>query len=260
MEQSVLSISKRNAHFDVLINQRNAWLWHSMHQNNWEEHTFNIFDRFLDLDHNYLDFGAFLGPTVLYAAHRAKHVYAVEPDPVAFGELKINVCLNAPIASKVTLINSAMSGETGTSRLYSRGAFGYAVSSLMPTISDDSCEVQCITIADLMNQYNIRDVNFVKMDIEGGEYALIPCLKEFLEAEKPTFYASLHSPFLKENLNRQGLSEMEAKNRFEQTCKDVLQVLSMYRHIYDNEGNLLDENDLRDRDYNGEFVFTDECW
>ncbi|SDX91859.1 FkbM family methyltransferase [Thermoactinomyces sp. DSM 45892] len=106
MEQSVLSISKRNAHFDVLISRRNAWLWHGMHP-------------------------------------------------------------------------------------------------------------------DLINQYNIRDVNFVKMDIEGGEYALIPCLKEFLEAEKPTFYASLHSPFLKENLNRQGLTELEAKNRFEQTCKGV---------------------------------------
>ncbi|MDQ0417309.1 FkbM family methyltransferase [Croceifilum oryzae] len=260
MEQSVLSISKRDAHFDVLVNQRNAWLWHSMHYNNWEEYTFNIFDRFLDLDHTYLDFGAFLGPTVLYAAHKAKHVYAVEPDPVAFGELNINVKLNSPISPKVTLINSAISGKTETSRLYSRGAFGYAVSSLMPTISDDSCEVQCITIADLIHQYHIRDVNFVKMDIEGGEYALIPCLKEFLEAEKPTFYVSIHGPFLKENISRLGLNEEEAKNRFEQTSKDVLKVLSMYKYIYDNEGNLLDENDLRDRDYNGEFVFTDERW
>ncbi|TCP70713.1 FkbM family methyltransferase [Baia soyae] len=197
---------------------------------------------------------------MLYAAHRAKHVYAVEPDPVAFGELKINVSLNSPITSKVTLINSAMSGKTGASQLYTRGMFGNAVSSLMPTVSDVSCEVQCITIADLISQYNIRDVNFVKMDIEGGEYTLILCLQEFLEEKRPTFYVSFHAPFLKENISLQGLSGMEAQNRFEQISKNVLGVLRMYKYIYDNHGNLLNEEDIRDRDYNGEFVFTDERW
>lgn len=39
------------------------------------------------------------------------------------------------------------------------------------------------------------------MDIEGGEYSLIPFLHEFLKSQKPTQYLSLHPGRLNENIN-----------------------------------------------------------
>lgn len=93
-------------------------------------------DRFLNENHNYLDIGAWVGPTVLYGAHLAKHVYAVEPDPVAFGEWNENLTLNSPISSKVTPVNAALSEKTGTTNLYIRSEYGDSTPSLIPTISD----------------------------------------------------------------------------------------------------------------------------
>jgi hypothetical protein len=38
------------------------------------------------------------------------------------------------------------------------------------------------------------------MDIEAGEYLLIPSLRDYLQSARPTLYLSLHPPFLKDEL------------------------------------------------------------
>ncbi|SDW43423.1 methyltransferase, FkbM family [Marininema mesophilum] len=260
MKPKIVSISKRNAHFNVLFHPKNSWIWNDIHRNNWEEYTFDIFDRFLSSDHTYLDIGAWIGPTVLYAAQIAKHVYAVEPDPVAFGELTTNFSLNSAISSRITLINSALSTKTGMTHLYSRHSFGDSVSSLIPTISDQSCIVECITIADLIRKYSIKDLNFVKIDIEGGEYLLIPHLREFLETEKPTLYLSLHPLFLKQNISRKCRDKTEIRNYFNKITKNMIDSLHMYKYKYDNYGNIIEDEVLLGREQNGEFIFTNERW
>ncbi|MES9663777.1 methyltransferase FkbM [Bacillus cereus] len=259
MSNNVISISKRKAKFDVVVNPRNAAVWDLINKNSWEEHTFNILDKFLNENHNYLDIGAWVGPTVLYGAHLAKHVYAIEPDPVAFEELNENLTLNSPISSKVTPINNALSEKTGTTNLYIRSEYGDSTPSLIPTISDNSCTVDCITIHELINKYNIKDLSFIKIDIEGSEYSLIPSMKEFLELEKTTLYLSLHPPFLRENLHRQYTCRNELEYNYNKINKNLLENLRMYKYIYDAHGNLVNEEVLLNEVNFKEFLFTNEC-
>ena len=69
----------------------------------WEVHTHKILEKFLDSNHSFIDIGAFIGPTTLYGAFIAKKVYAIEPDPIAFNELKKNVLLNHVLKEKIEL-------------------------------------------------------------------------------------------------------------------------------------------------------------
>lgn len=259
MTNDVMSISKRKVNFDVVINPHSAAVWNLINVNSWEESTFNIMDRFLNENHNYLDIGAWVGPTVLYGAHLAKHVYAVEPDPVAFGELNTNLTLNSSISSKVTLINAALSEKTGTTNLYIRSEYGDSTPSLIPTISDNSCTIDCITIHDLINKYNIKELSLIKIDIEGSEYSLIPSMKEFLELEKTPLYLSLHPAFLRENLHRQYTCRNELEYNYDKINRNLIENLRMYKYIYNTRGNLVNEEVLLNEVNFTEFLFTNEC-
>ncbi|TCP70105.1 FkbM family methyltransferase [Baia soyae] len=257
---STRSVSKRTAQFNVIASPHSELVWNLMGSNGWEEHTFNILDRFLSVDHTYLDIGAWVGPTALYGAHLSKHVYAIEPDQVAFAEFKQNLDLNPLLSSKTTPINAALSGKSETINLYSNGAFGNSMSSIMPTGSDDSYTVEGITISDLMNKYNINDLNFIKMDVEGSEYFLVPAMEEFLESEKPTLYLSFHPPFLIGNLHREYPDVNEANNKFNEINRNLLEILRMYKYIYDVHGNSVSEEIVLNERHHREFVFSNEPW
>ncbi|MES9696309.1 MULTISPECIES: FkbM family methyltransferase [Bacillus] len=252
-----IQVTKKDVHFNVISNPHTTWIWNEMNHGKWEEETFKIFDRFLSPAHSYLDIGAWIGPTVLYGAHRAKHVYGIEPDPVAFKELLTNLSLNHSIFSKITPLNVAIAEESGDINLYMRHSFGDSTSSLVPTISNHSCKVQALTIYDLITQNNIQDINFIKMDIEGGEYSLIPQLQEFLTLNKPTLYLSLHPRFLHEHLHF--VSTEDSSSPVHQTEK-LLDSLQNYKYIYDIFGNRVDRDHIHTITNTGEFVFTDESW
>lgn len=193
-------------------------------------------------------------------AHKAKHVYGLEPDPVAFNELITNLNLNPDISSKITCINAAIAEKSGNTNLYMRSRFGDSSSSLIPTISDHYCQVRALTIYDLITENNIENVNFIKMDIEGGEYSLIPFLHEFLKLQKPTLYLSLHPVFLNDHVNFIPNKSNDPQNQINIQTKNLLDNLQCYKYIYDVFGNLVNKDVILRITNTGEFIFTDECW
>ncbi|ANE46873.1 methyltransferase FkbM [Paenibacillus swuensis] len=260
MAHTVTTVTKRNAAFDVVLRSHSSKVWSLINENQWEEGTFNVLDRFLNENFSYLDIGAWIGPTVLYGSHISKHVYALEPDAVAIKELRNNLKLNPAIAAKVTAIHAALSEKSGTASLYMRSAFGDSSSSLIQTVSDQSCSVKCMTIENLINKHRIKDLNFVKIDIEGSEYSLIPSMKPFLELVKPTLYLSLHPPFLIENLQRQYHSEAEVQARYNQIVETLIESLQMYKYIYDAAGTRIDQQVVLHESNYREYLFTNEVW
>lgn len=61
--------------------------WRRAGRGDWEPETFAVLDAHLRGDADYLDIGAWIGPTVLYAARKARHVWCFEPDPTAYRHL-----------------------------------------------------------------------------------------------------------------------------------------------------------------------------
>ncbi|MGE7906603.1 FkbM family methyltransferase [Peribacillus sp. NPDC094092] len=229
----------------------------------WEIETFQIFDRYLNAGSTYLDIGAWIGPTVLYGAQKAKHVYAIEPDPIAYQELTKNLKLNDTIFSKVTCINSAMSEKEGNITLFKRNELGDSMSSILPTRSEkDSCEVRAISINELIRHYDLSEINFIKMDIEAGEYFLIPSISEYLKNNRPTLNLSIHPPFLFEAEKLKLTRDIHSGSSYqiEALTKRILESLEFYKYIYDPQGNLTNKDEILNLKDNGMFIFTDEPW
>ena len=68
----------------------------------WEPGTLVLMDKLIDQDTVYIGFGAWIGPTALFAAARAKSVHIFEPDPYCFPDLMANLLLNPQLtANKV---------------------------------------------------------------------------------------------------------------------------------------------------------------
>ncbi len=116
MSLSYINIRQRGVNFQVHDTPLFQGFWNNFYK--WEPDTFDIFDRFLNKQYSYLDIGAWIRPTVLYGVNRAKHVYAIEPDPIAYRELLKNIQLNPGISSNVTCIPEALDDKRGPIKLF----------------------------------------------------------------------------------------------------------------------------------------------
>lgn len=241
------------------------------HENHWDRHEnetwqpwiFPICDRLLDKDHCYIDFGAWIGGTVLYASRKARHVYAFEPDPVAFELLSGNVACNSDI-NNVTLINSAIWNETGMVSMRSEmGRLGDSDTSIMLGHFDGTTEVQSVRFADIRKLLfscvdpkllALEDCNLIKFDIEGAELAVLEDMSEFIIARKPSLILSLHPHrFDSRLLSRPGPHhDTDLAGYYER----IRAVSSLYTYCY----NAADMRECEMTSENDDYFLTDREW
>ncbi|WP_281971889.1 FkbM family methyltransferase [Ruegeria faecimaris] len=203
--------------------------WRKASAGAWEPETFAVLDRYLTPDSDYLDIGAWIGPTVLYGARKARHVWCFEPDPTAFRHLAWNLDLND--IRNVSAFGVALSDQFGVARMASvRGEPGDSTSSLL---HDGVHGTDALTIEwDQFEAVNdLSRVSLVKMDIEGAEFAVLPSLLPFLKKHRPALYISLHSPLLAE------------EDRLIRTSQ-LLESLAFYTEIQDENGHPLKVEEL----------------
>ena len=231
-QQSKIKIQKNDKIFFVNSSQLNHF-WAQLQLNLWESNTFKIFDTFLDSNHSYIDLGAWIGPTVLYGCQKAKFCYAIEPDPVAFKQLKNNVKLNPSLISRINFSNSCIMNSSGITYITTKGEFGDSCSSTTFKKSSSSLEVPSTTLEQFFHDNSIDDCNFIKIDIEGGEFEVLPAASKFLEEKKPTLHISLH-PGMMENPK--------------ESMRKIYDVISMYDVLYNNELQEIKQNYILDVD------------
>lgn len=230
-----LLIYKNGKYFTVDSSKLRSYNFWNMYMNGiWEHGTLKIFDKFIDKNHSYIDIGSYIGPTVLYGCQLAKHCFAIEPDPIAFQELKNNIELNDHLKSHITLSRYCISNSIGTAKLFSpteRLEYGGAgVSSLIDLEGyKNFWEVQTTTVQQFIRSFSITDCNFIKIDIEGAEFDMIPSMSDYLKNQKPVVLIELHLALVKDPIKKLAI---------------MFQTLDIYDHIYDVD--LLKEIDRDD--------------
>lgn len=206
----------------------------------WELDTFHILDHYNKrcTENIYIDIGSWIGPTVLYAANIYNKVIAIEPDPVAISRFEENLSVNN--FNNIVLVKKGISDKDGKIKFGGNGDFGNSESTIL--VSNDAystwggtwskeertrniIEIDTITIETLLNEQQIDplQISLIKMDIEGGELIVTPCLESFLRKYKPAFYISLHYCFLK---NQHVYDIVERLFSIYDSC-----------YIFDNNGN-----------------------
>ncbi|MCL6285165.1 FkbM family methyltransferase [Ruegeria sp. 2012CJ41-6] len=191
--------------------------WRKASTGNWERDTFAVLDQHLSPDRDYVDIGAWIGPTVLYAARRARHVWCFEPDPVAYRHLIWNLELNN--IRNVSAFGVALWKDTGVVRMASLG--GEAGDSMTSVLGDPErgTEVISATWDQIVQAVDLSGVSLVKMDVEGAEFSLLPTLLPWLKTQRPTLYLSTHAPFLDEGTRQDAMRGLSDGLAFYQHCE-----------------------------------------
>jgi FkbM family methyltransferase len=114
-----------------------------------------------------IDIGAHVGDFTIYAIIKgAKKVFAFEPDPTSFSDLKNNIHLNS--ISNAILKKIAVSNKNGYAKFYVNSING-GNSLIHFNSNSNSIKVKTISIDDIFKECKIKNIDFLKIDCEGGE-------------------------------------------------------------------------------------------
>ena len=223
------TVTVRKKQFDV--SDEESDFWRSVCKRKWEPSTYVIFDEYLDAEHTYIDMGSWIGPTVLYGAQIAKHCFAVEPDVCALAILKENIQLNPSLQERITLYEGCIGTKCGTVPFGNASAFGNSASSMLVPYAKEVTVVKSLTFDAFIKKFGVRECNFIKMDIEGGEVLVLPTMKDYIAAHKPTLHVSLH-PFVFKH--------------FKVDVPKMIDVFMMYTYVFTDAGIMMNRDELID--------------
>lgn len=171
--------------------------WRAAARKRWEPATFRVLSETLTPDATYVDIGAWIGPTVLYAARLCREVWCFEPDPTALRHLLWNLDLND--IRNVTAFGVALSDAPGLLRLSTFGdARGDSRTSLLADEDAFSFNALALTWEQIRGLAEIPRPDLLKIDIEGAEFRLLPEMADYLRDERPPLYLSTHAALLPE--------------------------------------------------------------
>ena len=249
----IRTICKNQITFQI-DSDKHQRFWTKVEEGNWEPETFAIFDRFVKKDATYLDIGTWEGPTLLYAGQLAKAACGFEADPVAFAGLERNLAAN-PQMQSTRIFNLCIAEKTGEMQFGSRSGGGDTMSSLLFSEGQTVWTVPAIRLDEFVTREGLQGPLFIKIDIEGGEYLVLPSLDPFFRKYRPTVYLSTHPAFFGSVVSS-FFGKLKAHAR-------LVFALRSFKYLYDTQGRrvrlweLLLKKRWRE---NASIIATDEPW
>lgn len=238
---SARAVAKAGVTFDVSDRAEYRTFWDWYESDDWEPDTVAVFARFLRPTTRYVDLGAWIGPTVLLAAPSVARIVCAEPDPLAFAALTENLDVNRATAAKTVAVRAAVGPADGTAMLSSAESGGDSNSSVVrPGDRGARWEIEQVSFATLLARAGLEAADFVKIDIEGAEYDLVPSM-----TGRPTLYIAFHPNLLvdKRTLTARVSSSLRALRRNHR----LLRALMRYRHHYVYDAAKGSFRDIRSR-------------
>jgi len=143
-----------------------------------------------------IDVGANIGCFSILASHAVGptgRVIAIEPDAATFRQLLRNIEING--LRNVTPLQFAIGAEEGTVLLHSdpHGLFSSLFSSVNGrTIQGVDREVRMTTLHSLMEEQGVHYCEYLKLDCEGAEHAIIQSLSSDVAARVSQITLEIH--------------------------------------------------------------------
>jgi len=126
-------------------------------------------------------------------ASNVKKLYAFEPLPNVYKQLRVNVELNN-LDSRVEPFNLAVSNSQNEIELYVPNTFGSSAASsveLHPEVANSKVRVRSDTLDILYKQRLISKCDFLKIDVEGAEKFVLEGAQQLLSSERPVILAEI---------------------------------------------------------------------
>lgn len=173
--------------------------WDRVEAGSWEPATIATIGRLVGPDTVFLDLGAWVGALSLYAAACGARVIAVEADPAARDQLRRNLAVNPDLARRIEVVAKAVAPRPGHVRLGARRKPGDSMSSALLADADTTWTAEAITPEQVAGLIPEGSPLAVKLDIEGGEYALLPALAPILARRGAALLVSFHPAILRQS-------------------------------------------------------------
>ena len=167
----------------------------------WEPFETDLVRREIQPGDTVLDIGANIGYfTLLFAqlVGEQGRVYAFEPDPTNFHILRRNIERNG--LKNVVPEQKAVSSRTGKIRLFSDKTNRGDNRTFDPGDGRDSVEVDAVSLDEYFSNIVLK-INFIKIDIQGGELAAVQGMRSLLRGRERL---SMISEFWTFGLERSG--------------------------------------------------------
>lgn len=153
--------------------------------NRFETAELSFVDRFLQPGMTAVDIGAHHGLYTLLASRRVGRegrVISFEPSSreqkALLRHIRLNRCRNVNVQA------CAVGNETMEARLYVVEGRQTGCNSLRPPIAESGTTAQCVHVArldDWLSEHKIERVDFIKLDVEGGELEALKGANQLLE-------------------------------------------------------------------------------
>jgi FkbM family methyltransferase len=166
------------------------WFWEEYRKSGWEPETYETFRRNLTDDTIYVDIGAWVGITLMWArVLGVKKIHAVEANPESYELLSRTVMENQLLEPCVDLTNACVTNKDNELVRFGRG-----LSSASRIAKDGDYSVLTTRLSSYLNKNGLSGNLFIKIDIEGAECLVIEDLANYLALGNKAFLA-LHPPF-----------------------------------------------------------------
>ena len=194
----------------------------------WEPETERIYRKLVKPGSVVLDIGAWIGSTILFAlACGAEKVVALEPNPDSYAVILRFLELNPEYASKIQLTNRALSYQD---EIISMGLAEGENDTSTSGLAGDDFEVQATTLETIVNDYNLGEIDLIKIDIEGAEVLLSETLEKLSKKPSQIIHLSVHVTFFPEDID---------KSAFVKSLENF--------SIYDDRGSELSQTEFESR-------------
>jgi FkbM family methyltransferase len=183
----------------LVVTDDKPTFWDKAASGEWEPGLLALIETLLAPGDVFCDIGAWVGPTSLHAALCGAQVVGVEADPAAAARLAGNVAANPELASRIRIVQRAASPREGRLRLGAPRKPGDSMGSLLHADLPEHWDVETIAPAALLAIAEPVPPGrwLVKVDIEGGEYELLPALAAALDpARTRAVIAAFHPRLL----------------------------------------------------------------
>lgn len=143
-------------------------------------------DTFVSPTSNFVDVGAHIGTWTMKCGQRANHTYAFECNKHVHNCLCANLFLK-DLSYKVDTFNCGLSNKAGTMKYYKRSGDGGGNGLTYLRDSDADVVTDTVKVCKL-DDFNLENIGFMKIDVEGHEKQVLEGAVQTLENNGfPTF-------------------------------------------------------------------------
>jgi FkbM family methyltransferase len=231
MEPSVIALTEirwGEHHFRVSMSHPDEpAFWASFNRDEWEPQTLAVLRAYVKPGMRFLDIGAWIGPISLAAASLGAQVSAYEPDPEAFSRLAANVAANPHLRDRIEVHNAGVWTYDGQHSIApGPNGFGDQMSSLI--LEGKERHDRKIRVVDGAR----LQADFVKIDIEGGEFEVVPHVARSLFRDLPSLLLSTHAYRTRSRFGKTSRRLKQARR-----MAPILWAVRRYRRQYEVTGS-----------------------